>query len=186
MFFPSQELDELSKKNLHENRSSFLFLGISSVVLGLFAVYFSLFSSLITIVGLGILLIIMGIFDGIQSFRLRTWKNFLLHLFLSVIYCVSGLLIMAHPLVSEINLTLLLAFFFIISGLVRIIFSLSHHTLHKGWNIFNGIITFILGLLIWQQWPVSGLWVFGTFMGINALLTGWTWIMLFLVARKLR
>ena len=32
--------------------------------------------------------------------------------------------------------------------------------------------------MIWQQWPVSGFWVIGLFVGIDMIFNGWTWIML--------
>jgi uncharacterized membrane protein HdeD (DUF308 family) len=36
----------------------------------------------------------------------------------------------------------------------------------------------MLGMLIYKQWPVSGLWVIGMFIGIDLLFNGWAWIML--------
>jgi uncharacterized membrane protein HdeD (DUF308 family) len=186
MFFSNHELDALTKKQLHESASAFLFLGISSLVLGSLALYFAFFSTLITIYSLGVILIIMGILEEVHALHVRAWKNFFLHLCLGILYLVGGALIIGHPLVSEINLTLLLAFFFIVSGLVRIVFSLSHHIVHKGWQVLNGLISFILGLLIWQQWPESGLWVIGVFVGINALMAGWTLLMLYYAAKHIK
>ena len=57
---------------------------------------------------------------------------------------------------------------------------------HKGLLLFNGIITLILGILIWAEWPFSGLWVIGTLVGIDAIFTGWTWILLSLKAKNLK
>jgi uncharacterized membrane protein HdeD (DUF308 family) len=45
-----------------------------------------------------------------------------------------------------------------------------------GWHAINAVITFVLGILIVAQWPVSGLWVIGLFVGIELLLYGITWI----------
>src|ERR1700730_18082662 len=30
---------------------------------------------------------------------------------------------------------------------------------HAGWVLFDGIVTLILGILIWAQWPSSSVWV---------------------------
>ena len=50
----------------------------------------------------------------------------------------------------------------------------------------NGICTTILGILIWQQWPVSGVWALGLLLGVDMIFTGWTWIMLSLAAKSIR
>jgi uncharacterized membrane protein HdeD (DUF308 family) len=33
-------------------------------------------------------------------------------------------------------------------------------------------------MLIYKQWPVSGLWVIGLYVGIDLIFNGWAWIML--------
>ena len=55
---------------------------------------------------------------------------------------------------------------------------------HWGWVLFNGLITFVLGLMIYQQWPLAGLWIIGLFVGIDMILSGWSWLLLSLSARK--
>ena len=47
-----------------------------------------------------------------------------------------------------------------------------------------GIITLILGLLVWRQWPSSSLWVIGTLVGISMIMTGTTRLMISLAARR--
>lgn len=173
------------KKLLQQESHWFFWLGIGLIVLGSLAILFSVISGLISVVLLGILLIGAGIFEGVKASRVRHWNNFFLHLFLAIIYIIGGALIVSSPLVNELFLTLLLAFFFIVSGIARIIFSIFKHVPHRGWLLFNGVITLLLGLLIAYQWPVSGLWVIGTFVGVDALITGWTWIMLSYTVKKI-
>ena len=45
-----------------------------------------------------------------------------------------------------------------------------------GWQALDGIIAFVLGLLVWTQWPASGLWVIGLFIGIDLIFYGAAWI----------
>jgi uncharacterized membrane protein HdeD (DUF308 family) len=35
--------------------------------------------------------------------------------------------------------------------------------------LLNGVISVVLGVAIWKQWPLSGLWVIGLFVGIEML-----------------
>lgn len=91
-----------------------------------------------------------------------------------------------NPKASATSLTLILGIFFVLSGLLRIIFSMVRDSPHRGWLFINGILTLILGILIWYEWPYSGLWVIGTLVGIDTIINGWTWVMLSLIARKLK
>ncbi len=108
-----------------------------------------------------------------------------MHISLAVLFIVGGTILISDPQTNAVSLTLLLAFFLIASGIMRIIFSFSRSLPHASWLLLNGIITVALGFLILNQWPQSGLWVLGMFMGIDMLSTGWTWIMLSIKARDM-
>lgn len=83
-------------------------------------------------------------------------------------------------------MTLLLAAYFTVAGIFRIVDALSLRLPHWGWALANGIITLIFGILVWAQWPVSGLWIIGMFIGIDLIVTGWTQVMLALAVRKFK
>jgi uncharacterized membrane protein HdeD (DUF308 family) len=54
-----------------------------------------------------------------------------------------------------------------------------------GWLLLHGVINLLLGVLIWRQWPLSGLWVIGLFVGIDMIFNGWSLVMLSLAAKNL-
>ena len=81
-------------------------------------------------------------------------------------------------------MTLIIAIFLIISGIFRIVSALSERFTGWGWVLLNGGVSLLLGLLIYKQWPLSGLWVIGLFVGIDLIFNGWAWIMLSLAMRK--
>ena len=54
-------------------------------------------------------------------------------------------------------------------GAMRLIFAMAEQFPGRGWVAFNGLVTFALGVMIWRQWPESGLWVIGTFVGIDLI-----------------
>ena len=56
---------------------------------------------------------------------------------------------------------------------------------HWGSVLFNGVISLLLGILIWRRWPVSGLWAIGLFVGIEMLLNGWSLVRLSMTGRNL-
>ncbi len=77
-----------------------------------------------------------------------------------------------------------MAMFFLIGGLFQLIGSLTVHVPGWGWQAVDGIITLVLGVLVLSQWPVSGLWVIGLFIGIDLIFYGGAWIALALGLRS--
>jgi len=72
-------------------------------------------------------------------------------------------------------LTLLLALSLLVQGGVRMGAALVAHMDGRGMLFASGALTFVLGLMIWNQWPLSGLWVIGLFAGIDLIFYG-LWI----------
>ena len=171
-------------RQLKENASWFMLLGIGLIILGVLAIVYSFTSTLISIMYLGAILVIAGIFEAVKAFKMNQWGNFFLHAVLAILYSIAGVYLFLNPAINAITLTLVLAIFFVIVGLFRIAFALMHDLPHKTWLLLNGAITVLLGALIWYQWPSSGLRVIGTFVGIDLIFTGWAWIMLASMAKK--
>jgi uncharacterized membrane protein HdeD (DUF308 family) len=57
---------------------------------------------------------------------------------------------------------------------------------HEGWGwiIAAGVIALIVGVLIFIHWPSSSLVVLGTLAGISLIMTGWSYLMIALAARR--
>jgi uncharacterized membrane protein HdeD (DUF308 family) len=80
-----------------------------------------------------------------------------------------------------------LAIFFVAESLVDLVaYFRNRSTTGSGWILFDGIVTLILGVMVWRQWPSSSLWVIGTLVGISMILTGTTRLMLSVAARGLQ
>jgi uncharacterized membrane protein HdeD (DUF308 family) len=73
---------------------------------------------------------------------------------------------------------LLVAALFLGSGLVRIIVAQSRRFHNWGWVLLNGIVTFLPGVMIWQEWRASSLWFIGLFVGIELVFNAWSCVML--------
>jgi uncharacterized membrane protein HdeD (DUF308 family) len=164
----------------------FLVLGIIEIILGTVAVGASVFATLVTVALFGWLLLFGGVLSAVHAFWQKQWKGFFLDLVMGVLYIVAGLMMIGNPAEAAVTLTLLIAMFLLIGGIFRIIVALSGHFEHWGWVLLNGLITSALGILIWRQWPLSGLWVIGLFVGIEMIMYGWTLVMLSMVARGAR
>ena len=170
-------------ENVRDNWGWFLALGLLLVFLGTGVIGASYYATIFSVVVLGIFLLSAGIIQIVQSFLARKWSGLFVSLFLGVLYLIVGFLCVAKPAITAVNITLWIAAFCFIAGLYRMLTSLIIRFSHWGWVFFNGAVTFILGVLIFADWPLSGLWVIGLFVGIDMLLAGWAWILLSLTAR---
>jgi uncharacterized membrane protein HdeD (DUF308 family) len=167
-------------------KSSFglLVLGVLLIVVGLVAISASFIATLATVVILAILLMIGGIVEIVDAFLGRGWRGFWLHLLFGILYLVMGFIMVQRPLAAAAIFTLVLAAFLLVGGIFRIIVSLMERFHGWTWVLLNGIITFILGFLIWQEWPEAAYWVIGLFVGIDMLFDGWSLVITALTIRS--
>jgi len=166
----------------------FLMLGILLVLCGTAAIAvppFTVAYSLVTVLVLGILLMVSGIVTIVSSFWIGKWSGMLLHLLVGILYLVIGFVITERPGAAAMLMTLFIAAMFIVLGAFRIVSSLTLRFPQWGWVLLNGIITLILGVVIYRHFPESALWVIGLLVGIELLFNGWSWIMLALAIRKI-
>jgi len=171
-------------EGLRKNWGWLLVLGILLVVVGLMAIGSAFVATLTTILVLGILFLVGGVVEIANSFWAHCWRGFWLHLLSGILYVVLGFLLVQHPVAAATGFTLVLAAGFMIGGLFRIISALVDHFHGWGWVLLNGIVTLVLGILIWRGWPESSLKIIGLFVGIDMLFAGWSWIMMALAVRS--
>jgi uncharacterized membrane protein HdeD (DUF308 family) len=172
-------------EEVREHSTWFLAIGISLVVIGMIAIGWTVESTIVSVLFLGWLLIVGGLFEVVHGFTRRPWSGFFINLLGGTLYAVAGVLMISNPAVAAVTLTLLIAMILIVAGIFRVFIALLTPLHHRGWLILNGAISVLLGIMIWDAWPVSGLWVIGLFIGIDMIFDGWTEIMLALSARRL-
>jgi uncharacterized membrane protein HdeD (DUF308 family) len=159
--------------------------GIAFVGLGSIAFGYSVLVTLASVFLLGWALVFGGLFQAVHAFKVSQWSGFLLELLLAILYAVVGLVMVAHPEAGAMSLTLLIGAFFLVSGLFRIFAGTMLHPPGRAWLLLSGAVTLLLGMLIWIEWPASGLWVIGTFVAIDMIFSGTRLIMLAVNARSL-
>lgn len=176
--------DIRDSKDVRRYRSWFFVLGTLLILLGMALISSAYTATLFSVMVFGFMLIGAGIVNIAQSILARQWSGMFLSTLLAILYIGAGALCVSRPADAALDITFLFTAFCFIAGLFRMISSLIIRFERWGWVFFNGAITFILGMLIYSQWPLSGLWVIGTFVGVDMLLCGWAWIMLALTATE--
>jgi uncharacterized membrane protein HdeD (DUF308 family) len=162
-----------------------LVLGISMVLLGTIALFITPAATLGTVLVLGWLLVVSGIVEAIQAFRVRRWGGIFLHLIGGVLGVLVGLLVVTHPVAGALAWTLLFASFFTVIGMFRLVAAIRLKFPNWGWAAFDGAITLLLGVLLWIDWPGSGIWFLGFAVGISLLLRGWSYVMFAIAVRTI-
>jgi uncharacterized membrane protein HdeD (DUF308 family) len=182
--FKDNNMDKIA---FRKNWGWILAWGIALTLLGAMAISASIFTTLISVIFLGIIFTVSGCVMMINTFQYwwHKWKGFSSHLVIALVYLVFGLMLMFTPIPAALSITVLLAVVFIILGFFRIIFSAAFQFPRWGWTFLSGIITLALGIVILAQLPASGLYIIGLFIGIDLFLWGWAYIMLALYAKSL-
>lgn len=164
----------------------FIALGVVFLIGGIFAIAMPLVSSIAVGIFLAAILVIAGVIQILQAFRVQSWSGFIWQLLIGVIVLIGGIAIYASPVSGSFALTLVIAAVFIAKGIFQIVLGFRLRPQDGwGWILAAGVIAFLAGLMILSNYPFSGLWVPGTLAGISLIFTGWSYIAVGLAARRL-
>jgi uncharacterized membrane protein HdeD (DUF308 family) len=152
-------------------------LGIIYVIAGLTALGSVAMATVATVLVVGIMMLIAGAAEVINSFQVKSWGSFLLWLALGLLYIVAGLVTIENPLLAAAFLTLVLGISLLASGIMRIILAFGMKEGMPWLGVaLSGAITILLGLVILAHWPVSSIFILGMFLGIDLIFAGAGWI----------
>ncbi|MCF8043909.1 MAG: HdeD family acid-resistance protein [Desulfarculaceae bacterium] len=164
---------------LQKHRGSLLAAGVISLILGTIAILAPLAATVAVVWVIGAVILVQGIIQLVHCFKSAQWSVFAWNLLWAVVYVIAGGLILARPLLGAVTLTLLLAAFFIVSGVVKLGLAMKLKPAPRwGWVFFSGIMGLVLGLIIFAGWPGDSLAIMGLLLGIDLIFGGWSMIML--------
>lgn len=163
----------------------FLAFGVILIVLGLAAIWRSMRATVVSMMFFGWVLVFACGIEVAQTILVGSWTYFFHHLLAAILFGVAGVFLVRKPLIGAEVATVFMAMFFIVGGAFEVIAAFASMPPGWGWDAFAGIVTFVLGVLIFIGWPVTGLWVIGLYVGISLLVTGWGWTALALALRQM-
>lgn len=103
-----------------------------------------------------------------------------------ILSAACGVWLVSQPLRGTFTLTIVLLWFLIAIGLVRMVEGLrARHEPGAGLAVVSGILTLLLGILIWRHLPSSAAWAIGLLTGTSLLLRGLELIAIGSAARRL-
>ena len=171
--------------SIRDHAGWFMALGVAQMAVGALAIGSPLVATLASAVFLGWLLLIAGSVQAVQAFRYRIWHGFFLHLAGALLYIVAGVLVITRPAAGALTLTLILAIFFVVEGISRVMLGMRvRGTPGSAGLLIGGVLGTVLGLLIWLELPSSAVWAIGLLLGVNLLVNGVALVSIAMAARR--
>lgn len=148
-------------------------VGITLLVGGVLALLAPLAAGLSIAVMTGVLLVFSGVAQLLIVFRAGSLAEGLLLALLAILSVVAGGYVLAQPLSALAAVTLFLAGYFVASGIIEAIGAFGARP-GAGWVslLFGGLVSILLGIMIWLQFPLSGVWAVGVLVGVRLVMSG--------------
>jgi len=148
--------------------------GIISVVLGAIAIIVPPLASVTITYLVGILLLIGAVAYVAEAISRGSTGHRIWSAVLAVLYVFAGVWLIVNPVSGTITLTWILAIFFLLIGVLRLIAGISSRgkVPNSGWTIVNGVLSILIALLVIGNLPSSAAWAIGLLVGIQLLFDG--------------
>jgi len=188
--YQPQQSDDLRRavvNAIHEHWVLFLVEGIILLVLGAAAIIVPVIATLAFTLLIGWLFLISGVVGLITTFWMRNVPGFWWSLISGVVGIAAGIVLLLWPISGTVSLTLLLIAFFLVEGIVTLMYAFEHRARLSGrwgWMLASGIVDLILAGIIFAGLPESATWVLGLLVGINLLFGGAAMVAMALAARS--
>jgi len=159
--------------------------GFALMIFGFLCIDSPQIAALAVNVFLGWIIMFVGVIHLVLAFHAHRAGSLIWKLLVGIAYILFGIYIVTHPLIGVAVLTLLLAILFLVEGVLDIIMYFQMRSTNGAiWVLLDGIVTVVLGGLIYVNWPSSSWWAIGTLVGVSMIMSGITRIMLSLAVRK--
>lgn len=160
-------------------------MGALLIILGIVAIAQPAVSTIFAETWFALILASAGAAKLVYGFQTRNEGGLVWKLLLGVLYVATGVMLFVYPLTGILTLTLLLGGFLLTEGVFELILAFRLRPQQNWtWSLVNGIVTLVLGGMVWFQWPFNAPWLIGTLVGVSVLFTGISRVMLSLNARS--
>ncbi|MFJ6217137.1 HdeD family acid-resistance protein [Streptomyces sp. NPDC092296] len=159
-------------ERLHRSFGVLVFLGAVLVLGGIVGLIYTGVATLTSVLLFGCLLLTGGTVGLVHAFQTRRDNFFWLGASVAAVNLAAGLVMVLHPTVAAVGLTLFAALLFLTAGVFRVVGGLAVRGSQSGWTVFLGLLDLLLGALVLHQWPSSSLYTLGLFFSLALLFDG--------------
>jgi uncharacterized membrane protein HdeD (DUF308 family) len=148
-------------------------LGVVTIVLGLAAMAAPAVTGLSIVLAVGLLVIVGGILRMLGAFWAGSLGKGVLAFVVGGLTLLCGLALVTDPVFAFGFLTIVIAVYLFADGIAEIVGAFSADPASSRlWLLVGGGVSILLGLMIWQQYPLSGAWAIGVLLGVKLLVVG--------------
>jgi uncharacterized membrane protein HdeD (DUF308 family) len=125
----------------------------------------------------GGVVLMVGLLECFDAFIAKELRDFFLNLQNGVFDVVVAVLIIFSIGDDPARLNLMIAAFLMVKGILRIIMAHATQLPHKTSTIIGASVSFLLGVLIWIDWPSSAAWFLALCLSSDIGFRGWSLMM---------
>ena len=177
--------DPVLIQRLRDNAGLTVTAGAVMIVAGLLAMAAPAVAGLSITIMVGVTLAISGISQCFLAFKAGAFGKALVIFAVGALMACAGFYMVGQPVAGLASITLLLMGYLIASGVLEIGVAFQLRP-SAGWGLelTNGIITLLLGIMLWRQFPLSGVWAVGVLFGIKMIFSGWALVFIGRAVKK--
>lgn len=159
--------------------------GVLLIILGAAAIASPFLAAIAVNAAVAWLILLAGAVHLVLAFRAHGAGSMIWKLLVGIAYLCVGVYAIAHPVLGVASLTLLLASLFVIEGILDIVLFVKMRPIQGStWVLLDGIVSLLLGVMIYMQWPSSSAWAIGTLVGVSLIFSGVARVMMSSAVRK--
>ena len=163
----------MNKTSESDASSSAKVIGIVTIVLGIAALAAPFVVGESMLLFIGLVVTVAGVLRMIWAFRMHSVGSFLWKLLIGVLTLLAGIFIIGQPLLTSGVLSILLASYLFMDGLVEVLMAFTLGAVRgRGWLLAGGVLSLLLACLLFFQAPFSGVVAIGVLMGIKLIFIG--------------
>lgn len=165
------------------NLKSQSIIGIASIILGCAAISAPFLSGIFFSMLLAISMCAVGIAGIVWLFKEEKTSTKIWMALLSITLIISSFFMYQLPGATLLFSSGILISFFLLEGTISVIYGIKERkNKGAGWTIFYGVLSVICAGLLIVDWPITGLFAIGTYVGIKLIFLGINMLSLTFVA----
>lgn len=160
-------------EGIEEKAGTAKWVGILLLVTAVLTLASPFFAGISLTLMVGMFMILGGVSQCVLAFSVGAFGRGVLVFLMGVLTALAGVYMVGQPVAALAAMTLLLAGYFIAEGILELVAAFGARPREGwGWLLTNAVVTCLLGILIWRQFPLSGIWAVGTLFGVKLVMSG--------------
>ena len=163
------------KEKLKKASKSVMIMGGLILLLGILALIYPTGFGKFTTIVIGVLIVTGGFLRLMFAVTAPSVGSMILRYLFAILMIIAGVAMITNADMGLEALTLLIAIYFIVDGIAELFYAYSLRKIGRGKFLFiGGIVSLILGILVYSKWPESSRYAIGLLLGVKFLMDGFS------------